>query len=96
MKLKKHFELHVPKTLDDDFEEDEESVNDDVDQDDDADDDSDSYENLDDVLSDQPDDDESGEEYEDYEATTRYFSFEFRQPCDLNPLDVSQKPVFRI
>ncbi|XP_014206196.1 amyloid-beta-like protein [Copidosoma floridanum] len=79
MKLKKHFEMHVPKGVEDDFEEEEEeeeeedaAVADEADQDDEAEDDSDSYENLDDVLGDQLDDDESNEEYfEDYDGTAR-------------------------
>lgn len=76
MKLKKHFEMHVPKPVEDDFEEEDDGANEEADQDDDSDDDddddSDSYENLDDVLGDQPDDDDSNEEYfEDYELTTR-------------------------
>ncbi|OXU27409.1 hypothetical protein TSAR_004799 [Trichomalopsis sarcophagae] len=97
MKLKKHFEMHVPKGVDDDFEEEEEeNANDDAaataEQDDDADDDSDSYENLDDVLGDQPDDEDSNEEYfEDYEATTRPSS-SLPPSTSLGPSDKMKEP----
>ncbi|XP_011502906.1 PREDICTED: beta-amyloid-like protein [Ceratosolen solmsi marchali] len=73
VKLKKHFEMHVPKSMEDDFEEEDNNMNDEGEHDDnDAHNGSYSYENLDDVLGDESDDDESNEEYfEDYEATTR-------------------------
>ncbi|XP_033209617.1 amyloid-beta-like protein [Belonocnema kinseyi] len=75
VKLKKHLELPIPKSIDDDLAEEVEddlAEEDDLDVDTDIDSDTEAGGNLEDVFSDQPDDENSDEEYlEVYDNTSR-------------------------
>lgn len=74
VKVKKPIDLPIPKSVDDDLDEDEDDIDDEDDLDGDAEDEDNSDGDLEDVLSNQPDEDESEEEYDDlddYDTTTR-------------------------
>jgi len=74
VKAKKPIDLPVPKSVDDDLDDEEDDLDDEDDLDGDAEDEDNSDGDLDDPLGEQPDEDESEEEYDDlddYDTTTR-------------------------